>query len=64
MRNFFYDNRDSYEANFRRFYKAKQLEAEMHNYALGPISEKEARSLFRSYYGNKYVKITRIRKYE
>ena len=64
MGNFFYDNRDSYESNFRRFYKAKQLEAEMHNYSLGPMQEEVAREIFKSHYGHKFVKVTRIKKYE
>ena len=56
---FFYDNTQSYEDNFQRWWKAKTLEAEVHNISAG--DETNARKKFDSYFGKKKVKITRIK---
>jgi len=57
---FFYDRSDTYERNFKRWYKAHKLEYEAHNFPA--LDEPSARAKFDSHFGSKKIKITRIKK--
>jgi len=57
---FFYDNTQSYEDNFQRWYKAHKIEYEAHNFPA--LNEPKARYKFDEFFGKKKVKITRIKK--
>jgi len=58
---FFYDRSDTYERNFKRWYKSHKLEYEAHRYPA--FDEPTARAKFDRHFGSKKIKITRVKKY-